>query len=323
MNEVERRTRPFDVITLADACADLIVTGDVRPRFHQVEQFVDSFSVQPGGSGAIFASQMARLGASTAIVGWLGADLFGEYVRTELQKTGVDVTRVKRHPALHTCIGLALSEENDRAILTYAGTLDAPSANDLDPGLLSSCRHSHIAAFFLMRQLKPAWKPWLQLCRRSGVTTSLDTNWDPEESWGGVLELLPWIDVFLPNEAEALAISGKPDVHSAAHALAGNGCLVVVKRGEKGALAMLGDDCWEFRADQSPIRPQRVIDTTGAGDNFDAGFLRAWLRGDSIDECLLLGHRCAVASLAFAGGFAGQICELDTQPMRTESRIEE
>lgn len=311
VDENGRDARPFEVMTLADVCADLILTGDVRPRFHQVEQFIDDFSLQLGGSAAIFASQMARLGVPTAMLGWLGADIFGNFVRTELKKSGIDVTRMKAHPAVKTCIGLALSEERDRAILTYPGTLDLPSAEDLDPALLGSCRHWHIAAYFLMRQIRPAWKNWLELCRRAEVTTSLDTNWDPEEGWEGIVELLPLIDVFLPNEAEALAISKQADVFSAASALAQYGSLVVIKRGEKGAVAAKGDQSWELHASESPIRPLRIVDTTGAGDNFDAGFLCGWLRNEKIDECLALGHRCAVSSLEYAGGVAGQVCESD------------
>lgn len=302
-------TRPFEVMTLADVCIDLILTGDVRPRFRQVEQFIDDFSLQLGGSAAIFASQMARLGVSTAMLGWLGTDVFGNFVHDELEKSGIDTTRIKRHPAVKTCLGLALSETHDRAILTYAGTLDLPSADDLDPALLVSCRHWHIGAYFLMRGIRSAWKHWLELCREANVTTSLDTNWDPEERWTDVLDLLPLIDVFLPNEAEALAISQQADVLSAARTLAQSGPLVVIKRGEKGALAAKGDQVWELDAQASLIKPEKIIDTTGAGDNFDAGFICGWLRNASIKDSLSLGHRCAVSSLSHAGGIAGQICQ--------------
>ena len=300
--------RPYDVMTFADVCADLIVTGNVRPRFHQVEQFVD-YSLHIGGSGAIFASQMTRLGTPTALSGWLGRDIFGDYVWAALEKTGIDVTRLKRHGTAQTCLGLALSEPDDRAILTHLGALNAATAADLRPEFLELCRHWHIAGYFLLPGLKPAWADWLKLCRASGVTTSLDTNWDPEERWEGILELLPLIDVFLPNEAEALSISKQADVFSAARMLADYGPLVVVKRGAEGALAMKGSDRHELHALESPYRPARIIDTTGAGDNFDAGFLHAWLRREAIHECLNLAHRCAVSSLEFPGGIAGQICD--------------
>jgi sugar/nucleoside kinase (ribokinase family) len=298
-------------MTLADVCVDLIVTGDVRPRFHQMEQFVDDLSFQLGGSAAILASQMARLGASTALVGWVGTDLFGDFALSELKESGVDVEGVKKHVTMKTGVGLALSETNDRAILTYSGTLDVPSPGDLNPELLKSCRHWHIAGCFLMRHLPPAWQNWLELCRRSGVTTSLDTNWGPAERWEGVVELLPLIDVFLPNEAEALAISKQTDVLSAACTLAQNGSLVVVKRGANGALALKGDRFWELHTSESQILPHHIVDTTGAGDNFEAGFLREWLRRESIYDCLALAHKCAVSCFEYAGGVAGQLRESD------------
>lgn len=304
----EQYPRLYDVMTFADVCADLIVTGNVRPRFRQVEQFVN-YSLQIGGSGAIFAAQMARLGGSTALLGWLGRDVFGEYVYAELKKTGIDVTRLKLHEEAQTCLGLALSEPNDRAILTHLGALNAATPDDLDPDLLQLCRHWHIAGYFLLPHLQPAWKTWLELCRAKGVTTSLDTNWDPSERWLGVLELLPLIDVFLPNEAEALSISDQPDAYVAAQMLSDYGPLVVVKRGAEGALAIKGWEQHELHASESPFRPARIIDTTGAGDNFDAGFLYAWLRHEEIQACLNLAHRCAVSSLEFPGGIAGQICD--------------
>lgn len=300
-------TPSFDVMTLADVCIDLVLTGDVRPRFHQVEQFIEDFSLHLGGSAAIFASQIARLGVSTAMLGWLGTDFFGNFVHAELERSGVDTTRIERHHTVKTCLGLALSEAHDRAILTYAGTLDLPSADDLDPALLASCRHWHIGAYFLMRGIRPAWKGWLELCRKANVSTSLDTNWDPEERWTDVLDLLPLTDVFLPNEAEALAISQKSDVYAAARELAKFGPLVVVKRGEKGALAVKGDRVWELDAQSSPVKPKKIVDTTGAGDNFDAGFICGWLKNAGVDDSLALGHRCAVSSLSHAGGIAGQI----------------
>jgi len=298
----------FDAMTLADVCADLILTGNVRPRFHQVEQFVE-YSVQLGGSGAIFASQMARLGTSTAMLGWLGKDIFGDYVCAELERSGIDIGGLRRHESAQTCLGVALSEPGDRAMLTHLGALAAASPADLRPELLRKCRHWHVAGYFLLPRLRPAWSGWLKQCRAAGVTTSLDTNWDPEERWEGVRELLPLIDVFLPNEAEALSISGQADVDSAARKLAGYGPLVVVKRGAEGALAVKGGQRWKLHPSESPYRPARIVDTTGAGDNFDAGFLRAWLGGEAVGACLHLGHRCAVSSLEYPGGIAGQICD--------------
>jgi sugar/nucleoside kinase (ribokinase family) len=134
---------------------------------------------------------------------------------------------------------------------------------------------------------------------------SFDPNWDPEERWEGVRELLPFTSVFLPNETEALAISGAADAVAAGRALSSLGPLVVIKRGEKGSLAVRGDRVWEF----TPAATVAVVDAVGAGDNFDAGFICAWLSGMSVEDGLRLGHRCAASSLACAGGIGGQLRE--------------
>jgi sugar/nucleoside kinase (ribokinase family) len=139
------------------------------------------------------------------------------------------------------------------------------------------------------------------------MTISLDVNWDPENLWEGVMALLPFVDVFFPNEKEAMSITGESDVVKATQRLAGYGPLVVTKCGREGAIALKGKKKWEIHP--SDVGPIAIVDSIGAGDNFDAGFMRAWLMNRSIDECLLLGHRCAAASLSCAGGIQGQLQE--------------
>jgi ribokinase len=220
---------------------------------------------------------------------------------------GVDATRVRRHPELKTGLGVALAEPADRAILTCLGTIDAAEPAVLCAGLLGVFRHWHIASYFLLSKLRGCWPEWLRACKKAGLTTSLDTNWDPEERWAGVLELLPHVDVFFPNEAEALAISGESTVTRAGEKLAAFGPLVVVKRGSKGAVAFGRGACWAAEGLRARAAP--IVDTIGAGDNFDAGFLRAWLLGRDVSDCLNLAQRCAVESLGAPGGIEGQLKE--------------
>jgi ribokinase len=301
---------PLDVFTVSDMCVDLVVSGNVRPEFHQVEQIVGDYSLELGGSANIFATQLAKLGGKSGIVGFIGADMFGEFALGELEKAGVDTRHVKKRSSLKTGIGIALTEPDDRAMLTYPGSIDATRAADVDESLLQACNHWHIASPFLLRNLRTFWPHWVQKCRAAGVTTSLDTNWDPEKRWEGVHELLPYIDIFLPNEAEAHALTGHTDVWKAEMDLASNGPLTVVKCGHNGAIAMKGNQTWQIKGSECQDSPLCVADTTGAGDNFDAGFVRAWLLGYDIDFALRLGHRCALNSLRFPGGVRGQLQEL-------------
>lgn len=301
--------QPLDVLTVTDMCIDLVLAGNVRPQFHQVEQIIDDYSMELGGSANIFASQMVKLGARAGVIGCVGSDAFGQFAIEKLRSIGVDTSYVRTHPQLKTGLGVALTEPGDRAILTYLGTIDATQPEDLPEDPTPTCHHWHIASYFLLAQLRPFWKEWISRCKRAGVTISLDTNWDPEDRWEGVLELLPIIDVFLPNEAEALRLTNQVEVMAAAERLAGLCSLVVIKRGEKGAFAIRNGKIRELRADDLACKPVTIVDAIGAGDNFDAGFIRGWLLGQEIEDCLMLAHRCAVASLSAPGGIAGQLRE--------------
>jgi len=297
-----------DVFCVADMCVDLVLSGNVRPRFNQVEQLIDNYVIELGGSANIFASQFVKLGGRAGVIGWVGKDAFGQFVLERLQTIGVDVSLVGYHPHLRTGLGVALAESNDRAILTYVGTIDAVQPSELPDDLLSACRHWHIASYFLLNHLRDYWSNWLKRCKEKGLTTSLDTNWDPENRWVGVIEMLPLIDVFLPNETEALALTGQANVTRAGEKLASRGQLVIIKRGSEGAIAFRGNQSWQVLPRDSPDHPVTIVDTIGAGDNFDAGFLRAWLLNRDIDQCLRLACHCAVASLRVAGGIEGQLC---------------
>ena len=297
-----------DVALVADMCVDLIVRGNVRPQFRQVEQLVDDYEVDIGGSGNVFACQMVKLGLRTAVIGRVGPDVFGQHLMECLSREGVDVSRVVCEPGLKTGIGVTLVEPSDRAILTYLGSIAAVSTADLPPVPSQLCAHWHIASYYLLAQMRNAWPEFLARARQQGVTASLDPNWDPSEEWNGVEELLGQVDVFMPNDAEVRAIARESDVLSAARRLSKLGTMVVVKRGSDGPLAVQGDQVFELH--RSVLRPvSGIVDTVGAGDNFDAGFLSAWLSGASISECLHRGHQCAVASLGVLGGIRGQITE--------------
>ena len=189
----------LDVLAVSDMCVDLVLSGNVRPQFHQVEQLIDSYSLEMGGSANIFVSQFAKLGGRSGLLGYVGADGFGKFLEEKLRQIGVDVSNVREDSGLKTGISAILAEPGDRSILTYLGTIDAVRPEELTEALLTGCRHWHIASFFLLNRLRPSWPDWLRHCHSQGVTTSLDTNWDPEDRWEGVRNLLPLVDVFSPQ----------------------------------------------------------------------------------------------------------------------------
>jgi sugar/nucleoside kinase (ribokinase family) len=202
-----------------------------------------------------------------------------------------------------TGISVILSSRDDRGIYTAPGTTASLLAGDIPDGLLEDARHVHVASFFLQHALRPALPDLLARARGAGATTSLDPNWDPAEGWDdGLLELLEHVDVFLPNEAEVTRIAGTGDVEAAARRLAERGPLVVVKCGGDGALACRDDVLIEAAS----VGGVPIVDTTGAGDAFDAGFVRATLEGWPLERALAFANVCGALSCRAPGGVDGQ-----------------
>jgi sugar/nucleoside kinase (ribokinase family) len=291
-----------DLLVLGDANPDLILRGDVEPRFGQAERVVGSASLVLGGSGAITASAGARLGLSVAFVGVVGDDVFGRFVRDALLERGVDVAGVAVDRSRATGVSVILDRADDRAILTATGTIDGLTRELIDEEVLRSARHVHVSSYYLQDALRPDLARLFEAAHDAGATVSVDPNWDPAESWdGGLLAVLSAIDMFFPNSAEARAITGIDDVDVAAEVLGERGAIVAVKFGQGGGLAIDGDDLV-----RSEAIPADVVDTTGAGDTFDAGFIAGRLHGWPLGRCLQLAVACGSLSTRASGGTAAQ-----------------
>ena len=293
--------RLFDVLVAGEINPDLILSGDVQPEFDQVEKLVGSAALTIGSSSAIFACGAARLGLKVAFIGLCGDDVFGRFMLDEMQRRNVDVSNVIIRQDGQTGLSLILNRGADRAILTYPGLIPALRASDIPDGLLRQARHVHIASYFLQILLQPDLPGLFRRAREHGLTTSLDTNYDPSEKWIGFDELLSVTNVFLPNEKEACSISGEADVDLAAGSLGGRVETLAVKLGEAGALGVRGG-----RKVRVPSISVDVADTVGAGDSFDAGFIYAYLRDWELEKALRLACACGALSTRKAGGTEGQ-----------------
>jgi sugar/nucleoside kinase (ribokinase family) len=293
----------FDVLVLGDANPDLVMrSAELEPAFGQQERLVDDALLTIGGSGAIFACGAARLGLRVAFVGSVGDDTFGHFLLGALAERGVDASRCAVDPQLRTGVTVVLSRGEDRAILTFLGAIEELRGHALDPGLLRSARHVHVSSYFLQRGLQEDLPELFRQARESGTTTSLDPNWDPSERWdSALLSLLDVTDVFLPNSAEARGITGIDDIDVVAETLSEHGSLVAVKFGQGGGLAVA-----DGRLVHVESVPVEVVDTTGAGDSFDAGFLAGYLHGWPIERCLRLAVACGSLSTRAAGGTGSQ-----------------
>lgn len=214
----------------------------------------------------------------------------------ELVTAGVNVDRVVRaSTGSGTGVTLILPLAETRRILTFPGAMSELSLEDLDLDFIASASHFHLSSLFLHRKLFPDI-PWLfEQMKLRGLTTSLDTNDDPDDRWEGVVDrILPYVDVFFGTEEDLRKIAG---VEQAEAFLAPRVPVLAVKRGARGASVFSAGR----RYDASALRLD-AVDAVGAGDTFDAGFLHQWLRRAPLDECLAYGTLAGGLSVTRAGG---------------------
>jgi ribokinase len=287
-----------DVLVAGDANPDLILRGDVVPRFGQAEQLLTGADLVLGGSSAITACGLARLGLATTLLAVVGDDVFGMVTRQSLTDRGVGL---ESPPAagVPTGISVLLSTGDDRAILTLPGTIPSLLPEHFTDDLLATTRHLHVGSLYLQPALVAGLAGVFRRARALGVGTSLDTNWDPTERWESLDEILAYTDVFLPNAAELLAITG--DIDKGAAGLVAKGTTVVMKDGARGARAWWpGGEC------VLPGPKVEVVDTAGAGDSFNAGFLAGRLAGVATEEAVNWAVTAGALSTRAAGGTAAQ-----------------
>jgi sugar/nucleoside kinase (ribokinase family) len=289
----------FDVTIAGEANLDLILYGFPEQMPMERELLASDFRMTLGSSSAILAHNLAALGNSVGFITRLGDDALGKLAIERLSERGVELSCVRRTKGrTATGVTVLLHHGARRHILTYPGTMFEMNIADLDMDYLASGRHFHLSSLFLHKALQPDLPGVFRKLKSSGLTISLDTNDDPEDRWqGGLDELLGLVDIFLPNEDEARRITGAADAESAAAVLAQRVPVVVVKCGKHGALVRAGDRQWTV-----PAEPVTLVDTIGAGDSFNAGFLSAWLRGESLQSCAAFGNRTAALSTLRSGG---------------------
>jgi sugar/nucleoside kinase (ribokinase family) len=289
----------FDVTIAGELNLDLILYGLPEQLPPERELLADRMMLTLGSSSAIVAHNLSALGSRVGFQSRIGDDPLGRIALERLKEGGVDVSKV-RVVAGKTTTGLTviLHHEHWRNILTYAGTISELTWSDLDLDYLADSRHFHFSSYYLQKDLRPKVRELFQQLSTKGLTISLDTNDDPDDLWEGDLhDLLQHVDVFLPNEREACKAAGTEDLEEAINRLSRLVPLLVVKLGRKGALAQRGAQ--RITARSKELTP---VDTVGAGDSFDAGFLHDYIRGSDLETCLASGNRAGALSTTRAGG---------------------
>lgn len=274
-------------VVIGESNVDLILQSSrpVEPRpGREVE--VEEAEIVVGSSSALFACQMARLGAAVTFVSRIGTDALGNFFVESIRKKGVDTAFVKATPEISTGITVSLSSPAERALVTYPGTIATLTEADVPDSVYQSGRHLHLASFFLQKGLRRSFPSILSRAKKAGMTTSFDSGCDPEEIWEGFEEVVPFVDVLLLNEIETAHVP---------ESLKSKVPISVRKLGAEGAEM----DFKGAKFSSPSINPGKVVDTTGAGDSFDAAFIHAWLSGMKPER--VLSFACAAGALSTRG----------------------
>ncbi|MEA3400002.1 MAG: carbohydrate kinase family protein [Armatimonadota bacterium] len=294
-------SRDFDVLVVGDLNIDLILSGIPRIPAYGEEVLASALTRRLGGSAANFAVCCGRLGLKVAFVARVGRDDFGDFLVGELERWGVTGDFVARDPERATGITVSLSSPEDRAFVTYVGTIDSLRGDDVPRSLLGRAGHMHVGSYFLQTKLQPGLPEVADAAHDEGLSVSLDTGYDPAEDWdGGLLALLERVDLFLPNEIEAQAITETRSVQAAFAALCSMADVVALKLGAEGAIACANEETVRL-----PAFAVETEDTTCCGDAFNAGFLAALMAGLSLEECVARGNAAGGLMASVVGNDAG------------------
>jgi len=289
----------FDITIAGELNLDLILYGLPESLPPERELLATDMAVTLGSSSAIVAHNLAALGCKVGFTSCVGDDDFGSIAVDRLKALGVDVSTVtKLRSPSKTGLTVILPRSGWRNILTYSGTISELKPEHLDFEFLSSARHFHLSSYFLQSGLQPFIPELLKQLKASGLTISLDTNDDPADQWQSEIgKVMPLVDVLLPNEREAMKLTGASNLEQALSTLTKIVPLVVVKLGSNGAIACRGAE-----RVQAPAISTEFVDPVGAGDSFDAGFLSAFVRGEDLRDCLENGNLAGALSVTRQGG---------------------
>ncbi|HKJ30240.1 MAG TPA: carbohydrate kinase family protein [Balneolales bacterium] len=289
----------FDVIVVGELNIDMILNRiEGLPEIGK-EKISGDMEMTLGSSSAIFASNISSLGAKVTFFGKIGADSLGDFVIQSLKTNQVDTSLIIKDAKLKTGVTVALNYNEDRAMVTYPGAMEALTLDDISDDDLKKARHLHVSSVFLQTGLKKDVGELFKKAKNLGLTTSLDTQWDPDEKWDlNLSEILPYVDVFLPNEAELLNLTHQPDISKGLNELQEYASLTVVKMGSQGSLSHSKENKILVEA----FSNQNVIDAIGAGDSFNAGFIYKYLQSESVRECQKFGNLIGAISTTAPGG---------------------
>lgn len=291
--------KEFDVIVVGELNVDLILNGiGTFPEIGK-EVLAKEMALTLGSSSAIFASNISSLGARTAFIGKIGKDKFGQVMLENFRENKVDVSMIVEQANTGTGATIILNVQEDRAMITYPGAMELLTIEDISKSNLQKAKHLHFSSYYLQPGIRKDIGKLFRTAQELGLTTSFDMQWDPEEKWDLPLEeILPFVNIFLPNEQELMHLTGINDLEKAIDSIRKHTDILAIKRGNLGSMVCHKKEISQQAAFLNPS----VIDAIGAGDSFNAGFVYKYLMGALVSECQKFGNLTGAVSTTAAGG---------------------
>jgi sugar/nucleoside kinase (ribokinase family) len=288
-----------EVIVVGELNVDLILNQiEGYPELGK-EKLVGEMTLTLGSSSAIFASNLSSLGTKVSFLGKIGDDIFGNLVIQSLASSNVLTELIIRDKNLKTGATIVLNYDEDRAMITHTGAMEKLNIDDVSRNKLSTARHLHFSSYFLQPGIRKDVSKMFEMAKALGLTTSFDAQWDPDEKWDlDLKEILPNVDVFLPNQQELMHLSGMKTIDEAFEYIQDFANTVVVKMGNAGSVVLANGN--KYR--KEPFLNRNVIDAIGAGDSFNAGFIHKYINGAPMDECQTFANLIGAISTTAAGG---------------------
>ena len=271
------------------------------------EIIAGSHFLDVGGSGGIFSTVLSSLGVNTYIISKVGDDFFGKFLINELKSYGVNINKLIIEDNKETGITINLSYREDKYQISSLNLVNSLSLGEIIFKNIKDIGHVHFTSYYMMSSLKKDYVKLINDIKKNypGITFSLDTNDDPEDRWGDeIYKILNNIDIFLANKKEALKISKETNIKNALNKLSNEVKTVVIKLGSEGYIAKDRDSY--YSNDSLDLLNINFKDSTGAGDNFDAGFIYGYINGLGTEKSLKIANVVGAKSVEYPGGVGSE-----------------
>ncbi len=307
----------YDITSVGILVADVMAKPvDAMPQ-KGLLNLVDSIEMFNGGNAMTAAVNLKTMGLSSAVIGKVGKDPFGDFLLRRIEESGLDTAGVAVDPTVQTSTSVVLSsKDGERSFLHCIGANAALGIDDINWEVVKKSRIIFVTGTFLLSKFDgKQTAEFLRRCKEMGKTTALDVCWDSSGRWGSLLEdAMPYLDYFLPSIEEAAMISGCPDCtgeHSAQE-ISERIASVFFQKGVKSVVIKMGKyGCFAQESQESTpfVLPAysdiQVVDTTGAGDSFCSGFLAACAKGESFSDSVRFANAAGAHCVMEKGATTG------------------